>query len=62
LKFPESHLNGFQLIFKQILERPSTGGVPTRPLRVDMYQFSDTFVANDWSKNQNPKPRIIRTR
>ena len=38
------------VISNQIPGKSSTGGVPTRPSRVDMYQYQCRFVANDWSK------------
>jgi hypothetical protein len=39
-----------RVISNQISGRSLTGGVPTRPSRVDMYQYQGRFVANDWSR------------
>ncbi len=44
-----------RLIFNQIPERSSTGGVPTRPSRVDMYQYQARFVANKVEKRSSPQ-------
>jgi hypothetical protein len=43
------------LIFNQIPGRSSTGGVPTRPSRVDMYQYQGRFVANEVEKRYSPR-------
>jgi len=44
-----------RLIFNQIPGRSSTGGVPTRPSRVDMYQYQGRFVANKAEKWSAPR-------
>ncbi len=44
-----------RLISNQIPGRSSTGGVPTRPSRVDMYQYRGRFVANDVEKRSSPR-------
>ena len=44
-----------RLISNQIPGRSSTGGVPTRPSRVDMYQYQGRFVANEVEKRSFPR-------
>ena len=44
-----------RLIFNQIAGRSSTGGLPTRPSRVCMYQNQGRFVVNEVEKRSSPQ-------